>query len=268
MQLFHRDNQRKKTILYIAVVFVVIIILVFSNNKYVSDFFYRYLTRIQDKIHSEFSAKRNFYEIKKGYEITYTKLLEQQIDYNQIHNLIKENKELKQLLQIKKKHFVDYKLILAEVISRSANNYFHSITINKGEEEGVRKNNPVVAYYNGQICLVGNIFKVNEQYSTIKTIYNRDYEIGIMVEGDLSTGITKGSAWNKLEIIVEYLDHKVDIPHNAKVFTLGENSIYPKGILIGNISYIHKNNYGVFQKAHITPQFNAYTLKYVFILCL
>ena len=268
MQLFHRDSKKHKTIIYITFVFAIIIILFFSNNQYISNIFYQYIFNVQNIIYSEIRAKKNFYEIKKGYELARTKLLEQEINYDQIHNLIKENQELKKNLDIKKNHLVNYNLILAEVIARSADNYFDSIKINKGKEKGIKKNNPVITYYNNQICLVGNIFNVEKRYSTIKTIYNKDCEIGITLENDLSSGITKGVAWNKLEIVIEYLDYKVDIPNNTKVFTLGENSIYPKGILIGNISTIYKNSYGIFQKADFKPAFNIYNLKYVFILCL
>lgn len=184
---------------------------------------------------------------------------------NSIITSLKEDiEELRKLTKIN--HVLsDFNYVNATIILRNREYWFNNITIDKGEEDGIKVDMPVVDS-NG---LVGRIANVRNHTSDVKLITTNDAasKISVVILSDNKKiyGVTNGydNYFNLLKVIV---DKKVDISDNSSVLTTGMGGIFPSGILIGEVFDImdDDNNAGTIVRVKLKA--NIEGEKYVSIL--
>ena len=190
-------------------------------------------------------------ELKEKIEITYqenTILKEKLLAYDR----------LKKLLELKET-FV-YEMIPSLVISREPGNWFNSIIIDKGMNDGVEKN-MAVATSRG---LVGRVVSVDSRTAKILLILDQRSAVGGMIQRSRDIGVVKGSESNYCYI--EYLSNDADVKINDAVITSGLGSIFPKGLIIGKIVGIKKESHDLFQKVIVRPEVDFTKLEEVFVV--
>ena len=69
-------------------------------------------------------------------------------------------------------------------------------------------------------------------------------------------GIVTGYNANRNEIIMGRVSSKAKIKVGTRVVTSGMGGITPKGLYVGKVSRIGKDDYGLAQKVYITPAAN------------
>jgi rod shape-determining protein MreC len=146
------------------------------------------------------------------------------------------------------------------VISREPGNWFNSIIIDRGRVDGVEEN-MAVATYSG---LVGRIVSVDSRTAKVLLILDQRSAVGGMIQRSRDIGVVKGSESNYC--YMEYLSHDADLKINDMVITSGLGSIFPKGILIGKIVGVKKENNALFQKVLIRPEVDFTKLEEVFVV--
>lgn len=135
----------------------------------------------------------------------------------------------------------DFKLIPAKVVSNSVSKRDNLITINKGSADGVKVNMSVVS---GQ-GVVGVIFKTSRHYSIVLPVLNSHSNISCLISGTNYFGFLH---WEGGYRHMAYVD---DIPRHAKfkqhdyIVTSGYSSIFPKGLLVGQIRYVFNSPDGL-----------------------
>ncbi len=165
---------------------------------------------------------------------------------------------MKKLLELKESF--SYEMIPSLVISREPGNWFNSIIIDKGTEDGVRKN-MAVATYRG---LVGRVISVDSHTAKILLILDQRSAVGGMIQRSRDIGVVKGSESNYCYL--EYLSHDADIKVDDIVITSGLGSVFPKGIVIGRIAGIKKESHDLFQKVIIKPEVDFTKLEEMFVV--
>lgn len=196
-------------------------------------------------------VKKENKELKEKIEMAYqenTVLKEKLIAYDR----------LKKLLELKESF--SYEMILSVVISREPGNWFNSIMIDKGIDDGV-ETNMAVATYRG---LVGRVISVDSHTAKILLILDQRSAVGSMIQRSRDIGVVKGSESNYC--YMEYLSHDADVKINDVVITSGLGSIFPKGIVIGKIAGIKKESHDLFQKVIIRPEVDFTKLEEVFVV--
>jgi len=190
-------------------------------------------------------------ELKEKIEIAYREnaiLKEKLIAYDR----------LKELLELKESF--SYEMIPSLVISREPGNWFNSIIIDKGMDDGVKKN-MAVATYRG---LVGKVVTVDSHIAKVLLILDQRSAAGGMIQRSRDIGVVKGSESNYC--YMEYLSDDADIKVNDIVITSGLGSVFPKGIVIGKIAGIKKESHDLFQKVIIRPEVDFTKLEEVFVV--
>jgi len=178
---------------------------------------------------------------------------------NYYEEILSANERLKRMLEFKKREA--FKLIPVEVIAYSPFSYFDTIFIGKGKEEGIEKNMVVV---NAQ-GLVGRIIEVYPHQAKMLTILDKRSKVGVRDENTRDIAILQGKGEEeKCELI--YLPNKVSVKVGDKVITSGLGGLFPKGILVGEISLIKKNPYRLFQYVEVTPYVDFRKLEELFII--
>jgi rod shape-determining protein MreC len=98
------------------------------------------------------------------------------IDFNVLNN---ENNSLKKLLELKQS--VVYDSEAAQIIGRDPQRLFDVLIINKGSNDGIKENMPVISYAGGKKVLVGKIAEVSPLASKILTLNNSNFSAGCVI---------------------------------------------------------------------------------------
>jgi rod shape-determining protein MreC len=174
--------------------------------------------------------------------------------------LEKENERLKKLLDFGEE--IKRNKVLAQVVSLDSSNQFKVLRINKGEKHGLQKLDPVITTDG----LVGYVYKVSQNYADILTILDQNNRVDVIVSRTRSHGILEGIAKDKC--LIKYVARTEQVELGDDVITAGLGNIYPKGLRVGKITKIDKENYGVTQSIELTPSVDFNKLEEVVVFTL
>lgn len=169
-----------------------------------------------------------------------------------------ENSRLRQLLSFKQKS--PYKVITAQVIARSPDNWSSVIIIDKGNYNGIKRGMVVITY----LGLVGRIVETTEFTSKVMLINDINLGVSGVAQRSRQEGLVSGTLGGYL--MMRYLPKDSDIRAYDVIITSGLTSIYPKGLLIGTVVDIGEEFSGLTRYAIIKPAVNLSNLEEVLII--
>lgn len=158
--------------------------------------------------------------------------------------------QLRELYEVGKK-YSDYPMIAASVISRDTNGYYSSFVVNKGAQDGIKKDMNVIAG-NG---LVGIVSEVGWNYCRIRAIIDDTSYVSGMFLKTSDTCDIRGD----LELLdegyirVEGISLSAQIEENFEIVTSHISDKYLPGILIGYIHNIEIDASNMAKKAYLLP---------------
>ncbi len=166
---------------------------------------------------------------------------------SELTQLSAENAELQtQLNYFKKKQI---KHILAEVVGREIIGTDKTIIIDRGGNDGITINDPVVV---NDGILIGKIIKIADTISIVRLLNDNSSRIGsTILNHDKSLGVIEGGFGISLKMNLIPRDEVVLV--NNQVVTSGLETTTPRGLLIGTVAEIENEPYKPFQQAIITP---------------
>jgi rod shape-determining protein MreC len=149
-------------------------------------------------------------------------------------------------------------MLAAQVIGASADPASHTLFLNRGERDRVRRNMAVITPEG----IVGKIVEVFPTTSQVLLISDKDSGVGALLADTRSHGVIKGSGdpAPRLDYVVN--DEKVHV--GEVILTSGADRIFPKGLLIGTVSGANDGN--PFQVIRVQPSARLDRLEDVLIL--
>ncbi len=171
--------------------------------------------------------------------------------------LAKENKELKAELKLKSS-LTDYSTVSAAVMSRTPSSWQQQLVINKGQTSSIKKNMPVLSG-GGLIGRVSEVNKTNSKVELLSDTSESSNRFSIVINGSDGknvNGIITGYNARTNELIMGQVTSTAKIKKGAKVMTNGMGGITPKGLYVGKVSRIGKDDYGLAKKVYIKPATN------------
>jgi len=168
-----------------------------------------------------------------------------------------EGQRLASLLNFRNAH-PEASMLAAEVIGASADPTSHTLFINRGERDHVRRNLAVITPEG----IVGKIVEVFPTSSQVLLINDRDSGVGALFAGTRTHGVVKGSGDPnpRMDYIVN--DEKVQV--GDKILTSGEDHIFPKDLPVGKVESTKAS--APFQVISIAPAARLDRLEDVLIL--
>jgi rod shape-determining protein MreC len=139
-----------------------------------------------------------------------------------------------------------YHLVGADVIAQDPTLWYQTIEVDKGSDDGVRMNDPVV----GGGALVGKISVVDSTVSIVTLITDHSYGVGARVlDANGDTGVLVPAVGNPNQMLLQELPGHAPIVAGQQVVTSGFkdpsnpalDSLYPPGIPIGQVSNADQN---------------------------
>ena len=169
-----------------------------------------------------------------------------------VHDLETENASLQELVD-KEESLRDYERLHATVIARNPDQWEEKIILNKGSTHGVEKNMAVMTARG----LIGKITVVTPFTSEVELLYtnNSNYRVSALVQGEKGDvyGLIEGFEAERNELILKRIDSSVKIEVGEKVISSGLGGIFPKGILIGEVTEITTDDFGLTKMAYVKP---------------
>lgn len=194
---------------------------------------------------------------KKNVELT--KQVEQlSSDVFALKEVEKENQRLKELLEFGKE--IPRKKVLAQVVSWDSSNEFKVLRINKGSNHGLERLSPVIT----RTGLVGYVFRLTPNYADVLTILDQNNRVDSLVVDTRTHGIVEGDSGFKC--ILKYVSRTEKLEVGQVIVTAGLGEVYPKGIIVGKISKIDKENFGITQLIEVEPTVDFHKLEEVVVL--
>lgn len=202
--------------------------------------------------------------LKEELRLTRKNLEEYEEAAQSLTEMKNENDRLRRLLGFKDR--VPFKVIPAEVIAKSPDNFFRILIINKGSTDGVEKYMPVVAYYNGEKAIVGKIIEVRWNISKVLPIIDGLSKIGATLQKSRFVGLLSGNAPIDDNLTMQYIDPNAPLEKNEMVVTSGEGGIFPRGLLIGRVMRFENFISGGFKKCIIKPHLEFGSIDQVLVI--
>jgi rod shape-determining protein MreC len=175
-----------------------------------------------------------------------------------INEVYLENERLKKLLSFKQKS--SYKLIVARIIGRSADNWSSVVMIDKGSFNGIRPGFVVIAPQG----LVGRVAETTNSTSKVMLINDPNFGVSAIVQRSRQEGLVSGTLGQSL--IMKYLPKDSDIQVSDMINTSGLTSTFPKGLVIGGVINIGEEFSGLSRYAIIRPAVNLSSIEEVLII--
>ena len=170
-----------------------------------------------------------------------------------------ENKLLRKQLDLSPRE--DLKLISSFIIGKSSPELGQYITIDKGRNSGIEKNQAVIA---SSGILVGKVIETSSNTSKIILITDINSSVSAIIQETRASGIVKGE--HGIGLIMEMIPRGEEIKSEETVITSGLEGFFPKGLLIGKIKNAISSPSSIFQKAIIEPAINIQELEMIFIV--
>jgi rod shape-determining protein MreC len=168
------------------------------------------------------------------------------------------NERLKQLLQFREA--TPLSMIGAEVIGQDPSSWFKSVTVDKGERDGVKKGMAVIC----SAGVIGQILKTTPDYATVLLITDYNSAVDSIVQRTRAKAIVEGKGENRCQL--KYLLRTEEVAVGDAVVTSGLGGNFPKGLMVGEVKKVDKKGHGVFQYAELVPSVDMTKLEEVFVI--
>ena len=171
---------------------------------------------------------------------------------SEVDGLKSENKKLRELID-KEESLRDYQPIHATVIARNPDQWEEKIILNKGQVHGIEKNMAVMTAQG----LIGKIIAVTPFTSEVELLYtnNANYRVSALVQGEKEdiSGVIEGYDEERNELILKRINSSTEIKAGEQVVSSGLGGIFPKGILIGEVTEVTTEDFGLTKMAYVKP---------------
>lgn len=176
-----------------------------------------------------------------------------------LNELQVENEQLRRQLGLAQESELSY--LPARVIGRSPDNWFETITLDRGTSDGVRKDMPVVT----ERGLVGRVTRVTYKTATVTLLIDRGSGVGALVGRTRYPGIVIGQR-SGLPPTMRLFDRDAQLEPGDEIVTSGLGGIFPKGIRIGTAVSIDQLDNGLLKVATIQPYVDFQRLERVLVV--
>jgi len=196
--------------------------------------------------------------LEKENRVLKQKVAELQGESHQMKEMQLANERLKQLLQFREKKSPP--MIGAEVIGQDPSSWFKSVTVDKGERDGVKKGMAVIS----PAGVIGQILKTAPHYATVLLITDYNSAVDSIVQRTRAKAIVEGNGENRCQL--KYLLRTEEVAVGDAVVTSGLGGNFPKGLMVGEVKKVDKKGHGVFQYAELVPSVDMTELEEVFVI--
>lgn len=144
--------------------------------------------------------------------------------------------------------------VTARVIARSATVWYSNLKIDKGSDDGLRENQPVIAAGG----LIGKLTSVTGGTAEVRLITDGQSGVSAQVFPEGVTGVVRPEVGDPEDLLLEHVESDRRVTENTLVITSGftssrTESLFPRGIPIGRVTKVDLDELETYQRVHVKP---------------
>lgn len=184
-----------------------------------------------------------------------------------LENIVNKSDSLETEYEMKKNLKYDY--AVGQVIALDDSNWFSRLTIDKGEKDGIKKNDIVIHAVETemgvvQIGLVGVVTQTSSNWAKVVTLLDESCKISFRDINTDESGILQGSVTGT--ITGYFFNSKAQVNEDDFLVTSGIGEIYIPDIYIGKVTEIVPTTDASTQRIVINPAVEFTKLNRVYVL--
>ena len=148
------------------------------------------------------------------------------------------------------------------------------ITLDRGTADGIAEGMPVVGTLGAVPSrateasaaggLVGQTIEVTAHMSKVRLITDQNSGVASMVQSNRAEGVVHGSIDGGLAL--DFISHETTVKPGDVVITSGMGGVYPKGLLVGEVTKVVNQPASLYQNIVLTPSARLSGVEEVLIL--
>lgn len=175
-----------------------------------------------------------------------------------LRELEAENTELRRELNYPAKN--SRALIGADVIGYQPDNVRQLLQINRGSDNGVKKDQVVVSEGN----LIGRIQSVSARSASVLLVNDANFRVLVIDQKTRAPGIAEGQIGSSVNM--ERIPRDKTVNKGDIIITSGLDGDFPAGLVVGEVSDVKKPGQSIFNVAQLKLPFEPTQLKLVRII--
>ncbi|MEO8423081.1 MAG: rod shape-determining protein MreC [Actinomycetota bacterium] len=157
----------------------------------------------------------------------------------------------------------------AVVIANGVSNFRYTITINRGSDSGIERDQPVVTGSEQAPILVGRVTRVSAISAEVELIIDRNSTVAGKLSVSHETGQVEGQGEGDLRMSL--VTPGTSVEGNETVVTQsyevnGQRGLYPPGLVIGQVSQVIPGTDGLQEFVTVRPAIDFSSLEFVLVL--
>ncbi len=168
------------------------------------------------------------------------------------------NERLQRLLGLEER--LPRQMIAAQVVGKDPSPWFQTVMVDKGTAAGVQKGQPVI----NPEGIVGLVIEATAHFAKVMLITDPNSAVDAVIQENRARGIVKGGTSGYC--VLNFVLRKHDVVVGDVVVSSGMDGVFPKGLPIGAVKTIVKEEAGIFQDVTISPYADFERLEEVLIV--
>ncbi|MDZ5712357.1 rod shape-determining protein MreC [Jeotgalibacillus haloalkalitolerans] len=183
----------------------------------------------------------------------------------QVTDLERDNEELRAQTNVEG-NIRDYNTTNATVIARNPDQWQDTIIIDKGQVNGIEADMAVQTAGG----MIGRVKDTGQFTSTVELLSarNSNNRVSALIQTEESNvyGLVEGFDPEREELMVKKIPFDVEVEEGSSVITSGLGGVFPRGLLIGEVTEVSSDEYGLTQTAYVKPAAKLYDIEHVLVL--
>jgi rod shape-determining protein MreC len=189
--------------------------------------------------------------------------LKQEMDWlrgenNQLREVAAATQRLTSLLQFKEQALPS--MVAAQVIGRDSSNRYKSVILNKGEGDGIQKDMGVIT----PAGVVGRVVKTTGATAVVLLLTDPNNAIAGLIQRTRDEGIVEGIPQGRAKL--KYIPLLSAVKEGDRVVTSGLVGGFPRGLAIGTITTIDREEGALFQTAELVLEVDVNRVEEVLVI--
>ncbi|NLK01172.1 MAG: rod shape-determining protein MreC [Clostridia bacterium] len=207
------------------------------------------VTFVSKKANDIYSSFFLFRKVQRENEELNKLVDELKTENNLLREYRQENIRLKELLGFQQSTIGQYSLTAAQVIGKNPSGLYRTLTINKGKNNGIAKNMPVI----NDKGVVGRIINVTPHNSEVLLLLDKEGAVGTLIQETRVPGVTEGTGSISNELQMIHIAREASVSKNHTVVTSGFGGYFPKGLRVGRVIEVVPDANDLMKKALVEP---------------
>ena len=200
----------------------------------------------------------NYFDLRRENHVLRELNLTLADEVNRLREARLENLRLRKLLGLKERG--EFGFVAANVIGKNLQLLRNTVTLDAGEQNGLRADMPVVTEYG----LAGKIVATSGRFAVAQILYNKDIRVSAKIERSRVDGIVRWEGGSLLAL--QDVAKTLDVQAGDVVITSEYSSFFPPGIRIGVVSSASGAEGSLFQSVEVRPAVDFSRLEEVFVI--